>query len=116
MTPSHKEVLSLRLRFCPSNSLSSFELVKDIQLFARRLAWKDPVEPEQEAIHFFSQSSTKKVDFRAICDLIDLLHEGGDTINNLEFDYDTGEFVYGRLNTLLLNQIFLPCGKNPTSF
>lgn len=87
-------MLSLELSLCPSHSSSSFELVKDVQLFARRLACKaicdnKPTDPAQVANSFFDKTSTKKVDFRAIRNLMDLLYEGGKYTNNLEFNYET---------------------------
>lgn len=37
LTTTEQEVLSLGLSFCPNRSLDSFETIKDINLFARKL-------------------------------------------------------------------------------
>lgn len=47
----------------------------------------------EEAVSFFQQTSTKKDDFRAIRDLVELLNENGGLDADVEFDYKSGEFI-----------------------
>lgn len=86
------------LSFCPSDAANKFNLVKNLNLFVRRLAWKAIFHTQKcieadEALAFFQQSSTRKGDFRAIRDLVELLNENGGLDPNIKLDYNVGEFV-----------------------
>lgn len=112
-------MLSLGLNFCPTFRVDTFELVKDIHLFVRRLAWKTVCSKPAEdlatrAAEYFSTKTVTKREFGAIRDLMDLLFESGDTHSNMEFDYDTGEYVEVIYSTLENKP--LPLRKKSTKF
>lgn len=75
-----------------------FDLVKDLNLFVRRLAWKatfstKTLTDEERSATFFQQTSTRKADFQAISNLVELLNENCGPEDNIEFDYKLGEYV-----------------------
>lgn len=85
------DALSLGLSCCPSDNADKFELIKELNLFVRRLAWKAIFNTKfftdsEQSFSFFQQISTRKVDFCAICYLVELLHENEDFDENIEFN------------------------------
>lgn len=46
-----------------------------------------------EALAFFQRSTTRKGDFQAIRDLVELPNDNDNFDPNVEFDYNTGEYV-----------------------
>lgn len=108
------------LSFCPSDSANKFDLVKDLNWFVRRLAWKaifqntKKTTESEEALAFFKQTLTKKGDFRAIRDLMELLNENSGMDKIVEFDYKLGEFVEVVYTTPVSEP--LPFWKKSTKF
>lgn len=74
------EVLSLDLSFCPTASIDSFEIVKDLDLFARHLTYKYMFDDErkkkkQEILEHEQWKGFTVRDFMALKDLMDHLDE-----------------------------------------
>lgn len=69
-----------------------------IKLICQKAGLKDHFNTQkttdsERALAFFQQSTTRKGDFRAIPDLVDLLNENGGLDENIKFDYEEGELV-----------------------
>lgn len=81
-------MLSLDLSFCPNRSLDSFETIKDINLFARKLLLKSLYNKKTTATHEVAPN-LRAGDFRSLRDLNLLLQESGFAEEFWEGDLDS---------------------------
>lgn len=81
LSSSETKILALGFSFCPASQADNFEVVKDVNLFARRLTYintcmtRKGERKKQELIERGQWKGFTVQDFMALKDLVDLLDE-----------------------------------------